>query len=594
MISQYSQPLQSLNQPGITPLPFEEMLKAGQYIQKRYDDSVLATDAQYIDLASTNAIEKNKIDLDNVKAKFQTEMSSLMDKYKGQTYSSDFQRESRKLVSQMATDPTVKLLKENRAQFDIDDARARKHQDDRTAYYDPRLNDMQYHNADGTPTKYTAGVRALKHDEMIDEQGTKLFNAMVQTGSVTKNYDQINLAIKNAIRPDSPIYQDKVAELRQAGDKNAEANAVTYITDRFNTFKKLDRNLGYELELKKYNESKKVDETPGPLGVSGGVWKNPGRPEAREDFRDTLNTLVDRLGKGENIFTNPSAWDDWKSSMGKAASPGWNAGLGDKDFKSTPEGAEAKQFFNSAIKYFGSSATKFKTFKDLLTAYRDGINTQYSSGPSESSKFLSNDKNETMIPFLRGSGLKIHALNDKGFADGDVEDTQKKLAGLKDGDLYFGGIVDFDPTGNSRVSFRLKDNSGAEYAVPLPDDIAQRDFPIVSKLGAAREYTGPVASVNSNMLPKDYWVTKNHNGMPVTYVPIRTFDNSNSPKLRLAVIPGATSEDKYSDIEGAIKRIEDLYKTNPTEASKYLTTPSAAMNAELEDYYTQIQGLNKK
>jgi hypothetical protein len=595
MISQYSQPLQSLNQPGITPLPFEDMMKAGQYVQKRYDDSVNATEDQFTQVASSNIIDAQKTALDNIKGTFSNEMSALMEKYKGQTYSSDFQRDSKKLISKMASDPTVKMLRENKAQYEFDDATARQMHANGIEYYDPRLNQQEYLNADGTPKQYKAGVRALKHDNMIEEQGAKILQAMVQSGSTTNNYKQIDRAVAAGTSENSPIFKDKKASLIQQGytEKDASKAAKEYITQRFNTFRKQDidaQMLDYNLKLREL--AAKQEETNN-LGTSGGVWKNPGRPEAREDHINTVSNLVDRLGKGEDIMRDPSAWEDWKSGVAKG-NMAYRVGLDDQNFKDTPGKEQAKQVFNAAIKYFGTSATQFKTYKDLLTAYRDGMKTQYSSGPSESVKFTSDDKNKTMIPHLRGSGLKIYSTNEKGFTDENASGTQEKLASFKDDDLYFGGIVDFNPTGESKVSFKLKDKAGKEYSVPVPDDLAQRDFPLVSKLGAAREYTGPVASTNSNMLPKDYWTTKQHNGINVTYVPIRTFDGNNSPKIRIAVIPGATTEDKYSDIENSIKAIEEMYKTNPKEASRYLTTPSAAMNSELEDYYNGMQGLNKK
>jgi hypothetical protein len=595
MISQYSQPLQSLNQPGITPLPFEDMMKAGQYVQKRYDDSVNATEDQFTQVASSNIIDAQKTALDNIKGTFSNEMSALMEKYKGQTYSSDFQRDSKKLISKMASDPTVKMLRENKAQYEFDDATARQMHANGIEYYDPRLNQQEYLNADGTPKQYKAGVRALKHDNMIEEQGAKILQAMVQSGSTTNNYKQIDRAVAAGTSENSPIFKDKKASLIQQGytEKDASKAAKEYITQRFNTFRKQDidaQMLDYNLKLREL--AAKQEETNN-LGTSGGVWKNPGRPEAREDHINTVSNLVDRLGKGEDIMRDPSAWEDWKSGVAKG-NMAYRVGLDDQNFKDTPGKEQAKQVFNAAIKYFGTSATQFKTYKDLLTAYRDGMKTQYSSGPSESVKFTSDDKNKTMIPHLRGSGLKIYSTNEKGFTDENASGTQEKLASFKDDDLYFGGIVDFNPTGESKVSFKLKDKAGKEYSVPVPDDLAQRDFPLVSKLGAAREYTGPVASTNSNMLPKDYWTTKQHNGINVTYVPIRTFDGNNSPKIRIAVIPGATTEDKYSDIENSIKAIEEMYKTNPKEASRYLTTPSAAMNSELEAYYNGMQGLNKK
>lgn len=601
-ISQYSQPLQSLSQPGITPLPFEEMMKAGQYVQKRYDDSVNATEDQYTLLANSNIIDAQRASLDTVKGTFSKEMSNLMDKYKGQTYSSDFQRESKRLISQMSSDPTVKMLKENKAQYDFDDATARQLAANKVEYYDPRLNHQAFMNEDGTAKQYKAGVRALKHDDMIDKQGNDILNAMVQNGSEVTNFKQLDRAIAAGTSDNSPIFKDKKAALIQQGytEKDANKAAAEYISTRFNTFRKrvIDSGiLNYNLKLKEIEaenaKNAKKDETDN-LGMSGGVWKNPGRPEAREDHINMVSGLVDRLAKGEDIMRDPTAWEDWKSGVAKG-NMAYRVGLDDKNFKDTPGKEQSKQVFNAAIKYFGTGATKFKTYKDLLTAYRDGMKTQYSSGPSESVKFISEDKNQTMIPFLRGSGLKIYSTNDKGFTEDNASATQEKLASFKDDDLYFGGIVDFDPTGNSKVSFKLKDKAGKEYSVPVPDDLAQRDFPLVSKLGAAREYTGPVASTISNMLPKDYWVTKQNNrGENITYVPIRTFDGSNSPKIRIAVIPGATTEDKYSDVENSIKVIEEMYKTNPKEASRYLTTPSAAMNSELEDYYGQIQGVNKK
>lgn len=581
MISQYSQPLQSLNQPGITPLPFEDMMKAGQYVQKRYDDSVNATEDQFTQVASSNIIDAQKTALDNIKGTFSNEMSALMEKYKGQTYSSDFQRDSKKLISKMASDPTVKMLRENKAQYEFDDATARQMHANGIEYYDPRLNQQEYMNADGTPKQYKAGVRALKHDNMIDEQGSKILQAMVQSGAETTNFAQLDRAISAATKPSSVIFKDKMASLLQQGytQKDASKVATDYITKRFNSFRKKDIDAQMlKMQQEAYAaalEANKKSSVITPRGV-GDIPAVVGNKLKIQDIDQTLRELVDQKPKTSNK-SNSSSNSYGGTAMGF---------IGDQS-SYTPNNPELinkkNKFIKEADKYFGNyGVRKFKSDEEKLKAYSRAL----SAHDAETSESLlapeNNDYNNAFRDYILSSNFKATDLEgvSLGFDSSSADRTKEGIAKSK-----FLGVAttNADASNPSGVAFRFAGVDGREFSVSMDPKQLPPQLGLVGKLGKLKTHSAQVVDPQTNMLDNTTWihdydlVTKE----PVTYIPIRTFTQDGIPSNKLVKVKGTPDL-----LDGAkeVQRIQNL----PTEERRAsLMSVDELKTYAINDYFLE-------
>lgn len=568
-ISQYSQPLQSLNQPGITPLPFEEMLKAGQYVQKRYDDSVNATEDQFTQLANSNIIDAQKAALETIKGTFSKEMSNLMDKYKGQTYSSDFQRESKRLISQMASDPTVKLLKENKAQYDYDDAVARELKSKGIEYYDPRLNGQTLMNPDGTPAVYKAGVRAFKHDEMIDEQGAKILQAMTQNGAITDNGAQLNKAIAAATKPSSTIFKDKVTSLKQLGytDKDAAKVATEYITQRFNSFRKRDIDSQYIANQMRAQEEymKNLPKAPESVITTRGVGKIEANPANTQKIAQINNVL-------NNTSSNPVS--TYASVAG-----------GSLGYAPSKNNSEKIQLVNEADKYFGNYKTKFKTPEDKLKAYARAL----SAHDAETSEVLkapeNNDYNTEFKNYILTSNFKTTDLSGVplGFDSGEVDRSTEGIKNSK-----FLGVATVKPSAENPtgVAFRFADEAGKEFSVIQdPKDLAPQ-LQLVGKLGMLKTASSQVIDPQTNMLATNTWI-KDYDlttGEPVTYIPVRSFTSDGVPATKLVKVKGDP------DLLDATKEVRRIKALPPEQRGGQLFSADDLKDYAINDYF--VNGTN--
>ena len=586
MISQYSQPLQSLNQPGITPLPFEEMMKAGQYVQKRYDDSVNATEDQYTQLANSNIIDAQKVALDNVKGTFSKEMSNLMDKYKGQTYSSDFQRESKRLISQMSSDPTVKMLKENKAQYEFDDATARQMKANGIEYYDPRLNNQAFMNEDGTAKQYKAGVRALKHDDLIDKQGNEILNAMVQNGSETTNYKQLDRAIVAGTSDNSPIFKDKKAALMQQGytEKDANKAAKAYITQRFNTFRKKDIDAQMlKMEQEQYAAWLKKQQGPESVITPRGVGDIP----AEIGDKAKIQTIDQVLREDELVKKNEQARANGKTvATGYTSSYGGTVGgyIGGQDNytpQNTEIGQKKAQLNKEADKYFGNYARKYKTPEEKLKAYSRAL----SAHSAETSETLfapeNNDYNDAFRDYALGTNWKGTDLEGRrGFFQSDQADRTKE--GISKSRFLGVATTKADATNPTGVAFRFAGPDGKEFSVYQdPKDIAPQ-LAFVGKLGTLKTQSAYVADPNTNMLDTSTWI-KDYDlttGEPVTYIPIRTFNNG-EPATKLIKVKGDP------DLLDGWKKVSEIYAMPESERNKRLESVDDLKKYAINDYFSE-------
>ena len=584
-ISQYSQPLQSLNQPGITPLPFDEMLKAGQYIQKRYDDSVLATEDQYTKVAESNIIDAQKAALDSVKANFSKEMSNLMDKYKGQTYSSDFQRDSRKLISQMASDPTVKLLKENKAQFEYDDAMAREMKAKGIEYYDPRLNGLNLMNPDGTPVKYQAGVRALKYDNLIDEQGAKILQAMTQEGATSKNFNQLNQAISAAIKPSSEIFKDKVASLKQQGytDKDAAKVATQYITERFNSFKRS----GIDAGILNYNLNKEQAAAKAANNIQQPMPLNPRGAGAIP----ATSTNASQAEKAEAVAKGESTFSTWYQKFYNAVQGSYtNAALGGVLAYGGPDQrsveGERQKVLQDAKNYFGDNvSSKFKTPEALAGAYAKALRAH----DAETSEVLlapsNNDVNDAIKNYLAKTNFKVTELGPGGKVVGNPGQAgfNRTPEGLKA--TEFLGVSTTDPTDNATgVSFRFKQSSDKygekEYSITLDPKALPQSLIIAGQLGNLKKNSSQVVNRKTNMLSDREWVRDVDNtGNAYTFIPIRTFTEDGIPSYKVAKVAGHPTL-----LEGN-EAIENLQKMPKSYQNQYLFDSEAIKESAIQQYF---------
>lgn len=555
MISQYSQPLQSLNQPGITPLPFEEMMKAGQYVQKRYDDSVNATEDQYTQLANSNIIDAQKAALDNVKGTFSKEMSNLMDKYKGQTYSSDFQRESKRLISQMSSDPTVKMLKENKAQYEFDDATARQMKANRIEYYDPRLNNQAFMNEDGTAKQYKAGVRALKHDDMIEDQGAKILQAMVQSGAKTNNYKQIDRAVAAGTSDNSPIFKDKKASLIQQGytEKDASKAAKEYITQRFNTFRKQD--LDAQMMALQYKMNGGGAKTP--PAAPGVIVRGESNLPANNVDKDKIQQ-AENVANGIDIFHATSSFEqsaketftpgNMLKTAAKTILPSGGVigtgiekvmdilGVGDKSAHEAATTEATNKLMKDADKYFGAYSKTFKDNKSKAKAYATALKSHGAATTDLQFAPSSNAFNGAFSKFLAGTDFKATEVDGSGKVigkpgEGEFDRTDEKT--------QFQGISAFDPIDYSNHNSFIVSQGGKRYAISQDVKAQDRTLQFASKLAGLKLNSGQVADPKTNMMPMQTWHTDVEPGVGViTYIPIRSFTAEGVPSYKVIRVAG--------------------------------------------------------
>lgn len=536
-INQYTQALPSLNQPAYTPIPFQEMMQMGQYIQKRYDDSVAATDTQYDLSAKTDFINDSNVKqvFDSVLNDFRAGQSELLDKYKGKTYSSDFQREARKLVSQMAGDSRIKEIAQSKSQFDFDDKMAAQMKAEGKQYYDPRLNGQKYVDENGNLIPYKAGVRALNFEDEIQKKGTALFNAMVQNGSEVNNYGQISTAIKESTRKGSGIYDEAVTWYKQQGMKQADAEkaAAQHITDRFNEFKKREVDEG----MLKYQDEKRAlaaasqQPTPGvglPRGIGQDITKVP-------ELENELSN-IDLALEGKAPF--------WKE-VGQSFTIAAGLPMSPEEMRKINKNPEVvkNEMLAKARGFLGDLATTHKTDKALLEAYKKALVSSYGARAYNTIGHANNKANLEIGNVFLGSNYQTTKIG----KNGKVTDTNYKLSETDIKNASFIGFGTYDPKGNTNVSAEFSLPNGEKVVYSLPAEIANTHLPVMNQMNKARLSTAPVASKETNMLGKDYWATaQDPNGKVYKYIPVRTFEDGVA-EVRVVKIP-ADPSNPYGDI----------------------------------------------
>lgn len=589
-INQYTQALQTLSQPAYTPVPFQEMMQMGQYIQKRYDDSLLGQDEQLMKSAATDVIpdEGVKQFLDNKLNSFRTQQSELLDKYKGKTYSSDFQRESRKLIAQMAGDSDIKALQQYKTQYDIDDKYAADLRAKGVSFYDPRLNGQKYVDENGNLTPYKAGVRTLAHDEMIDEQGAKALQAMVQTGATTNNFKQLDEAYKASIQDNSKILQDKVAQLMQSGMSKdaATKSAKVYIKDRFDSFRKQDLDASM---MKLYAEERAAKAAQAQLDAMNKTF--PLGVGQTEVSTAQINGDLEAL---ERFESGKSWWDTTKEFVGDAVATGMILNPAVKGsqvaaIQATRNTIEAKAqreaIFNKARGFLGAAA-KGLTDQQLVKKYKDGLTglkgaRSYTTFGSENNKV-----NKELGDKFLNSGFQITKLDNQGKVQGELGAhvlTESEQKGLQ-----FIGFGARDPKNSTSVSLEYVlpgSKSEEKYVVSLPANVANSMLPVASKAMMTRMSTENVADSETNMMGKEHWANKVEGGVNVTYVPIRTFEKG-KPDVQYVRVKNPNYSTSLIEMQKGVK--DALQKGN-------LVSIEAAfeedVNAFLKDYNSIAPGL---
>lgn len=183
-ISRYTQPVQQTLEQYI-PLPFDEMLKAGQAIQQRGDQAEQQQLQTQAGLASMEALSPAYAQFrDKFTNDFKTQASTLLDKYQGNTSNPEFIRDMRRLNTQFATDPRLATIKQGNEQLRQNQQIAAKMKAEGKLFIQPEFNGL---DARGNLTANIPGVEAVNTLEDWTKAGAIAHGSMEDIGSKTTN-----------------------------------------------------------------------------------------------------------------------------------------------------------------------------------------------------------------------------------------------------------------------------------------------------------------------------------------------------------------------------------------------------------------------
>lgn len=239
-ISRYTNPIQNTLEQYV-PLPFDDMLKAGQMIQARGD----AAEAQQMQvqsgLASMEALAPAHAKFrDTFANSYKAEASKLLDKYQSNTSNPEFIRDMKRLNLQFASDPRLQTIKQGNDLYKQNQQIAAKMKAEGKLFIQPQFTGV---DANGNLTADVPGVSAVNTLEEWTNAAKVAHESMEDIGMKVTNARNLQ-NWKKSVQSDK-VGQEKLklAYMQQGmSAEQADAAVKTNIQSLANTYGKVEKN----------------------------------------------------------------------------------------------------------------------------------------------------------------------------------------------------------------------------------------------------------------------------------------------------------------------------------------------------------------
>lgn len=207
------------------PLPFQEMVTAGQTIQKRSDDAMnqnLATDAL---MGSIEAIApEHKSYVTNQINTYRNAQKSLYDQYNGNMADPEYIRQSKIMNTRFASDPTFKTIMTANERSKVQDKIAAQMSAEGKLFIRPEFKGRDERGNIVDNVGEIRGVNTLgEWGQRLDAASKSMINNNRGTISNKTNLDRASNEIINAVKSGSPEVNDLISAYKQQGMSDEQA-----------------------------------------------------------------------------------------------------------------------------------------------------------------------------------------------------------------------------------------------------------------------------------------------------------------------------------------------------------------------------------
>lgn len=242
-ISRYTNPIQNTLEQYV-PLPFDEMLKAGQMIQQRGDLAEQQQMQVQTGLASMEAYAPGHAKFrDSFVNNYKSEASKLLDKYQSNTSNPEFIRDMKKLNLQYGSDPRLQTIKMGNELYKQNQQIAAKMKAEGKLFIQPQFTGV---DANGNLTADVPGVTAVNTLDEWTNAAKIAHESMEDIGSKTTNARNLQNWKKSVQSDGAGQAKLKLAYMQQGmSPEQAEAAVKTNIQSLVSSYGKVEKtNLG--------------------------------------------------------------------------------------------------------------------------------------------------------------------------------------------------------------------------------------------------------------------------------------------------------------------------------------------------------------
>lgn len=311
--------------PQYVPLPFQELMLAGQAIQNRYDTNMAAMDSTAQGIASIETrLPGHQQYIADYANRFQEETEELLSRYNNNAADPQFAREFTRLRSRYANDPNLRTILNANAAYDANQEIRKKLMESGNRYIDTTRGATGL-NPDGTLSADVGTIRATNFESDLHDMYQDTLKATINDfGGRISNEQAVGMVTESLLSEgaNNPIlreameyYMSQGATPEQAQEQllntlqREAASALTIASD--GSF--FSNQLGwanYGLARQKFNfeQAKHFDQ----LGSVGNlVSVNPASIQNITDMKKVVNKELDDIRKsidpstGELVASTP-------------------------------------------------------------------------------------------------------------------------------------------------------------------------------------------------------------------------------------------------------------------------------------------------
>lgn len=189
-ISRYSTPIEQTLEKYV-PVPMDSLYKAAEAIQQRGDLAEQQIDTAQYGLASIGSNPYHQDFINNYVKDFNNKSSELLAKYNGNSSNPEFEKESKRLIRQYASDPRLKTVQQAKLAYDQKQADKSKLDMMGVKYIDtnPTYNGL---DNNGKLSTDVGQLRQVNYDKIIADRISQAAKGIEQRGSLRSN--QWNIA----------------------------------------------------------------------------------------------------------------------------------------------------------------------------------------------------------------------------------------------------------------------------------------------------------------------------------------------------------------------------------------------------------------